>query len=74
MTLYISTSSVRGDSGGPLFDIERQLLVGAVSFGPGDSCIDPDFPVVYSRIATEVSLDVFVFVHAMILFVLKRAA
>ena len=58
--LNILIAIVRGDSGGPLFDIERQLLVGAVSFGPSDNCIDPDFPVVFSRIATEVSIVNFV--------------
>lgn len=44
--------SCKGDSGGPLtmtFDNET-LLVGVVSFG--DGCARPDFPGVYSNVAT----------------------
>merc|ERR1712038_279965 len=43
--------SCSGDSGGPLYDAENDVLVGVVSFGK--ECALPDFPGVYSRISQE---------------------
>lgn len=40
-----------GDSGGPLYDAENDVLVGVVSFGK--ECALADFPGVYSRISQE---------------------
>lgn len=40
-----------GDSGGPLYDAENDVLVGVVSFGK--ECALPDFPGVYGRISQE---------------------
>ena len=41
-----------GDSGGPLYDAENDVLVGVVSYG--EECALPKFPGVYGRIAQEV--------------------
>jgi hypothetical protein len=37
-----------GDSGGPLLDIENNVVIGLVSWGP---CAQPEVPGVYSRVA-----------------------
>nr|BAB32453.1 HI-5a [Chaetoceros compressus] len=39
------------DSGGPLYDKERNKLVGVVSWGIG--CADPTYPGVYARITSQ---------------------
>ena len=43
-----------GDSGGPLYDRENNILVGIISWG-SPSCGDEDFPGVYSRVGSQVS-------------------
>lgn len=40
-----------GDSGGPLYDSENNVLVGVVSWGY--KCAEPDYPGVYSRISSQ---------------------
>jgi secreted trypsin-like serine protease len=35
-------TTIKGDSGGPLFNAENQKLVGIVSWGYG--CADPNYP------------------------------
>jgi secreted trypsin-like serine protease len=42
-----------GDSGGPLFDKGKNVVVGIVSFGNG--CAQSAYPGVYSRISSQVS-------------------
>ena len=42
-----------GDSGGPLFDRENQVLVGLTSYGDAE-CVS-ESPGVYARIADNVS-------------------
>ncbi len=53
-------SACKGDSGGPLYDVEEGKLVGIVSAGPSECNQDPYhlLPVIYSRIASEVSFDI----------------
>eukprot|EP00554_Chaetoceros_debilis_P013302 CAMPEP_0194119324 /NCGR_PEP_ID=MMETSP0150-20130528/38895_1 /TAXON_ID=122233 /ORGANISM="Chaetoceros debilis, Strain MM31A-1" /LENGTH=278 /DNA_ID=CAMNT_0038810989 /DNA_START=109 /DNA_END=942 /DNA_ORIENTATION=+ len=41
-----------GDSGGPLYDRENNILVGIISWG-SSSCGDEDFPGVYSRVGSQ---------------------
>jgi len=45
--------SCNGDSGGPLYDKDNNVLVGLTSWGKG--CANANYPGVYSRIAHEVS-------------------
>ena len=40
------------DSGGPLYDKEKDTLVGVVSFGIG--CADPNYSGIYARILNQV--------------------
>lgn len=42
------------DSGGPLYDKEKGILVGVVSFGIG--CADEDYPGGYARVSKAVSI------------------
>ena len=42
-----------GDSGGPLLDIQNNVVVGLVSWGP---CAKPEVPGLYSRVAGGVRL------------------
>ena len=44
-----------GDSGGPLYDADNDVLIGVTSFGNG--CADPDFPGVYAKVASRVSFS-----------------
>ena len=46
-------SACFGDSGGPLYDLENNMLIGVVSWGI--SCGSP--PTVYSRIASQVRVS-----------------
>merc|ERR1712038_1032957 len=46
-----SEDACSGDSGGPLYDAENDVLVGVVSFG--NECALESFPGVYSRISEE---------------------
>lgn len=46
-------STCRGDSGGPLYDAENDVVVGVTAFGPG-GC---DFPLaVFTKVASGVSI------------------
>merc|ERR1712154_642457 len=46
--------SCLGDSGGPLWDSENNVLVGIISWGYG--CALPQYPGVYAQISSRVSL------------------
>ncbi len=43
-----------GDSGGPLIDREKNVLVGVVSWAKG-GCANPKYPGVYSSVSNQVS-------------------
>lgn len=50
---------ILGDSGGPLLDKSKSLLVGVVSRGNG--CAKPGNPGIYSKIGAQVSFLIFFF-------------
>ncbi len=50
----VDADSCKGDSGGALFDVDHNLLVGVVSWGQG--CAVPGYPGVFSRISKQVKL------------------
>lgn len=43
--------SCEGDSGGPLYDKDNDMVVGVISWGIG--CASPEFPGVYARISAQ---------------------
>lgn len=48
----LNKDACSGDSGGPVRRLSDGKLVGLVSFGPGTLCADPNYPGVYTRIAS----------------------
>lgn len=48
----LKKDSCSGDSGGPVRRLTDGVLVGLVSFGPGNECASPTIPGVYTRIAS----------------------
>ena len=51
-----------GDSGGPLYDLENNMLVGVVSWG-ADPCYEQ--PSVFSRIASQVRKNLIYLYHSL---------
>lgn len=48
----LQKDSCSGDSGGPVRRLVDGVLVGLVSFGPGNECASPTIPGVYTRISS----------------------
>jgi secreted trypsin-like serine protease len=48
--------SCEGDSGGPLYDSDNDVVVGVVSTG-AESCADARYPGIYARISSQVWTD-----------------